>query len=48
MHEALQALGVKSEAQYYEGEVHAFHAFVWRKNARRCWRDMYRFLDEVL
>ena len=45
---ALDALGVPCEARYYEGEPHAFHAMVFRKNARRCWRDGYDFLDKHL
>jgi len=45
---ALRLLGVDSEAAYYEGEIHAFHAMVWRKPARRCWRDIYAFLDQRL
>lgn len=44
---ALARHGVDHEARYYEGEVHAFHAFVWREAARRCWRDTYDFLDRV-
>ncbi len=42
---ALDGLGVECEARYYEGEVHAFHAMVFRKNARRCWGDIFTFLD---
>ena len=42
---ALSAMGVEHEAIYYPGEVHAFHAMVWRDNARRCWRDTFRFLN---
>lgn len=42
---ALDAMRVPCEARYYEGEVHAFHAMVWTKNARRCWRDTFAFLD---
>ena len=45
---ALAARGVDHEAHYYPGELHAFHALVWRKNARRCWRDAFRFLDRVI
>ena len=45
---ALDALGVRCEARYYPGERHAFHAFVMREAARRCWRDSYAFLDEVM
>jgi acetyl esterase len=45
---ALQRLSVPCEARYYDGETHAFHAFLWRKAARRCWRDMHGFIDDVL
>jgi acetyl esterase len=45
---ALRSLGAVAEDRYYEGEVHAFHAFVMRKNARRCWVDTFAFLDEHL
>jgi acetyl esterase len=45
---ALAGLGVECEARYYEGEVHAFHALVWRRAARRCWRDTLAFLDRQL
>lgn len=41
---ALDAHGVVCEAPEYEGEIHAFHAFIWRKNARQCWRDKLAFL----
>jgi acetyl esterase len=42
---ALSGVGADAEAEYYPGEFHAFHAFVFREQARRCWRDTYRFLD---
>lgn len=45
---ALTNLGVEHEARYYPGEMHAFHAFLWRPNARQCWRDTYAFLDRTL
>jgi acetyl esterase len=45
---ALRALGATVEACYYPGEPHAFHAFVFRKNARRCWRDHFAFLQKQL
>jgi acetyl esterase len=45
---ALSRLGVRHEARYYEGERHAFQAFVFRKQAKQCWRDTYAFLDAVL
>jgi len=43
---ALDRLGVPCEARYYPGEFHAFHAFVWRPNARAFWRDTFAFLDQ--
>lgn len=45
---ALERRGADVEAAYYPGGVHAFHAFVFREEARRCWRDTYRFLDARL
>jgi acetyl esterase len=42
---ALARRGVTCEARYYRGEVHAFMAFIWRKQARRCWADTFRFLS---
>lgn len=45
---ALDKLGVKNEVHIFPGEVHAFHAFVWRSAARKCWTEKYRFLDDVL
>jgi acetyl esterase len=45
---ALQRLGVDCEARYYDGELHAFHAFVFLPNARRCWRDTFEFLERRL
>jgi acetyl esterase len=45
---ALRSLGATAEDRYYVGEVHAFHAFVMRKNARRCWVHTFEFLDRHL
>lgn len=45
LHGALRARGVTAEAQYYPGEPHAFHAFVFRESARRHWADTFDFLD---
>ena len=42
---ALARRGVPGEVRIYPGEVHAFHAFVWRPAAKRCWRDTFAFLD---
>ena len=45
---ALTALGARADLHVYPGEVHAFHAMVWRAHAKQCWRDSYAFLDSVL
>ncbi len=45
---ALRDLGATAEDRYYTGEVHAFHAFVMRKNARLCWGHTFDFLDRHL
>lgn len=45
---ALRSMGVECEARYYEGEPHAFHALVWRRQAKRCWREQLAFMDRVL
>jgi acetyl esterase len=45
---ALRRAGAPVEARYYPGEVHAFHALVWRAQARRCWGHSFRFLDRAL
>lgn len=45
---ALEKLGGRCAARYYPGEIHAFHAFLFRENARRCWRELFEFLDEGL
>jgi acetyl esterase len=41
---ALDALGVDNEQQIYPGELHAFHAFLWRRAARQAWADTWAFL----
>ncbi|AKF11614.1 alpha/beta hydrolase [Sandaracinus amylolyticus] len=43
---AVEALGGEAMTKIYPGEVHAFHAFVFRASARRCWQEMLGFLDE--
>lgn len=45
---ALKAMGVPCQARYYPGEIHAFHALVWRRGAKRCWKDQLDFLDEAV
>jgi acetyl esterase len=43
---ALARLGTPCVANYYPREIHAFHALLWRPNARAFWSDMFAFLDE--
>lgn len=45
---ALEKLGVDARVKLYPGEPHAFHAFVFRKQARECWNDIFAFLDGTL
>ena len=30
------------------GEIHAFHAFVFRQQARQCWDQQFAFIDRYL
>ncbi len=43
---ALRSMGVEAQDVYYPGGVHAFHAFVWQKEAKQCWKDTFAFLGE--
>lgn len=43
---AIRRLDGVAVDRYYEGEVHAFHAFPILRNARRCWAHTFEFLDE--
>jgi acetyl esterase len=45
---AYDRLGADCEARYYPGEMHAFQALAFRKNARRCWRDTFAFFEQHL
>ncbi len=45
---ALQRRSVPCEARYYPGEMHAFHALVWRKQARACWAAQFEFLSKYV
>jgi len=45
---ALSALQVPHEVHYYRGEIHAFHALIFREAARRCWRDTLGFTAKQL
>ena len=44
---ALDARGVPCEARYYPKEVHAFHAFVMRAQAKQYWADQFAFIDRL-
>lgn len=46
MKAALDRLGAVAEARYYPGELHAFHAMLWRSAARECWREMLAFAEQ--
>lgn len=45
---ALRRRGADVVDTYYPGGVHAFHAFVFQRQARQCWNDTYAFLDQRL
>lgn len=45
---ALAQRHVRFEAPEYRGEPHAFHALVFRRNARRCWSDAFAFLSSCV
>lgn len=45
---ALRHLAVPHQVCYYPGELHAFHALVFRTQARQCWREQHAFLDRYL
>lgn len=44
---ALNQLGVDCEARYYQREIHAFHALIWRSQARQYWKDAFTFLQRL-
>ncbi|MBI3074421.1 MAG: alpha/beta hydrolase [Deltaproteobacteria bacterium] len=46
LHAALGKVGAESELAVYPGEVHAFHALVWRPAARDAWRRMLEFVEK--
>ncbi len=45
---AIERLGGVAEPRYYEGGIHAFHAFVFLEQARELWRHKLAFLDRHL
>jgi acetyl esterase len=48
LHAALERRGVTSQVGYFPGEIHAFHAFMWRPAARAVWRETLTFLERAL
>ena len=44
----LRERGGVVEERYYKREIHAFHALIFRKQARLCWKDMIGFADRYL
>ncbi len=45
---ALEQLETPSETHVYPGELHAFHAFVWREQARDFWSRLFDFLARTV
>lgn len=43
----LGQLGVPCEAQFSDGEPHAYHALLWRRQAQECWQATFDFLSRV-
>ncbi|MDQ3031446.1 MAG: alpha/beta hydrolase [Myxococcota bacterium] len=42
---ALEQLGTEAVTRFYPGEIHAFHAMIFRESARACWGHTFEFLD---
>jgi acetyl esterase len=45
---ALEGLGIPCDVRIYPGEVHAFHAMLWRASAITCWRECFSFFERIL
>lgn len=45
LHTALKRMGAKTETAEYDGEHHAFHAFIFKRAALQCWQDTFSFLE---
>jgi acetyl esterase len=48
LHAALERLEVRSEVRYYRGEIHAFQALQFLPNAKKYWKEMHGFLNDVV
>ncbi len=44
---ALEDRAVPHRARYFDREIHAFQALVFRRAARECWRDLFAYLNEL-
>jgi len=47
VHQALLSCGVESSFVSYPRQGHAFHALLWKQQARHCWRDHFSFLKPL-
>ena len=45
---ALKKRNVNATTKVYPNRGHAFHAYIWLKQARQCWRDMFAFSNDIL
>ena len=45
--EALKRLDVEVDGREYGRAGHAFHAYVWQREAQACWKDVYDFLGRA-
>jgi len=48
LHAALTRRGVACEVRYFPGEVHAFHALMWRPAAVESWNGSFEFLERTV
>ena len=45
---ALDSRKVPCHLAIYRNGIHAFHFFMWTYQARKCWKDLFEYLDDVL
>ena len=45
---ALHNRNVHAQLEVYPKQGHVFHAFLWKHQARQCWRDIFSFTDRML
>lgn len=44
---AWRRLGGEASHMIYGRAIHAFHAFIWTKDAQQAWADQHRFIDNL-